>query len=252
MKRIFCLSFVAVSLLSSTVYADDVEDTQSSAIETDSIDSVATEPAAIVYAPSVVRPTANRAEIQDSFAVVEESGWRTGIALHAGVGPAVDLRDPCFGYSARFGAEFHEKYWGLGLEVTWYTQWSTASASSPNHRHGFADETSNSGLMLLAHGYLPTSDHFVASIGAGLGFGARYEYFSDAPEIKRATMAMDPSWLVRVQTGAMWLVTDRFTLGFDVELNLGNYWSELPRWDSDDELDISLGAILTFSYQFYL
>ena len=67
MKRIFCLSFVAVSLLSSTVYADDVEDTQSSAIETDSIDSVATEPAAIVYAPSVVRPTANRAEIQDSF-----------------------------------------------------------------------------------------------------------------------------------------------------------------------------------------
>ena len=176
--------------------------------------------------------------------------------VNVSAGPAADLRDPCFGYSASIGAGYHEKYWGARVDVTWNTLWSTASANRPNHRHGFADKTSNSGLMLLVHGYLPTSKRFIISLGAGIGLGARYENFSDAPEIDRTTLSMDPSWLARFETGALWIVgdfintSDFFTIGFNMELNLGGYHlSELPRWLSDDEMDISLGFILTVSYQ---
>ena len=244
MKRIFCLSLAAASLLASTAYADDIEDSQNSAIEPAVVESAAVESAAVESAPAV-----NEIHSSDPAIPVRQYGWGRALAVYVGVGPAVDLRDPCYGYSARIGAEYHEKFWGLGPEVTWNTLWSTASPSRPNHRHGNADKTSNSGLILLAHGYLPTSNKFVVSLGAGIGLGVRYEDFSDASKTDRTQSSMDPSWLARFETGALWFVTGHFTIGFDLELNLGNYWSELPRWYSDDELDISLGAILTFSYQ---
>lgn len=229
MKRLLCSCVVIASLASATVYADDT------ASPTD----------------DVLSNASTEAEIKDTSDPVLASGWKMGIGVNLGVGPAIDLLDPCYGYSARIGANLHDKYWGIGLEVTWNTVWSTASAGGRNHRHTFADKTSNSGLLLTVSGYLPTSNHFVISLTAGAGLGVRYENFSAAPRKDRTTGTMDPSWLVRVQTGAMWLVTDNFTIGFDMEVNFGNYWSELPRWSSDDKLDISLGAILTFSYQFF-
>ncbi len=252
MKRLFCLTLAAATILSSTAYAEDIEESQNSASEPAMVDSEAVDSDVVESAPAV-----DEAPNSEKF-VSTRDGWGPGIAVNVGVGPAVDLRDPCYGYSARVGAEYHDRYWGLGLEVTWNTLWSTAPASRPYHRHGFADKTSNSGLMLLVHGYLPTSKRFIISLGAGIGLGARYENFSDAPEIDRTTLSMDPSWLARFETGATWIVShffaasDYLAIGFNLELNLGNYWSELPRWETDDEMDISLGAILTFSYQSFL
>ncbi len=258
MKRIFCLSLAAASLLATTAYADDIEDSQNSAIEPAAVESEAVESEAVeseAVESEAVEPAPAASEVRASgFSIpARQYGWGQALAVYVGVGPAADMLDPCYGYSARIGVEYHEKYWGIGLEVTWNTVWSTASGSRPNHRRDFADKTSNSGIMLFGHGYLPTSERFVLSLGAGIGFvGARYEDFSDNPEEKRTSSMMDGSWLAQFQTGAMWLVTDHITLGFDLELNLGNYWSELPRWNSDDEMDISLGAIFTFSYQFFI
>ena len=226
MKRLFCTCIAAASLLSATAYAGDS-----------------------IYAPE--SEFGSSSDEYETIVVPYETGWRPAFSVKAGVGPAIDLRDPCFGYSARFGIDFHAKYWGVGLEVTWNTVWSNASPSRPYLRRDFADKTSNSGLIVLGHGYLPTSDRFILSLGAGIGLGARYEDFSDNPEEKRNAKMMDASWLARIQTGALWLVTDNFTVGFDIEFNFGNYLSELPRWNSDDALDISLAGILTFSYQFF-
>ncbi|MBO4349558.1 MAG: hypothetical protein J6A01_01245 [Proteobacteria bacterium] len=241
MKRLFCSCIAAASLLSATAYADDIAEPQRINLDMESTEE---EPEDVAQE--------DISDSEDITVSVYESGWTTGLGINLGLGPAIDLLDPCSGYSARIGLDIHAKYWGIGLEVTWNTVWSTASASRPFHRHDFADETSNSGLMLLVKGFLPTSDSFVMSLGAGIGLGARYEDFSDNPEDVHTSSMMDASWLARFQTGAMWLVADCLTLGFDLELNLGNYWSKLPRWNSDDKLDISLGAILTFSYQLFL
>lgn len=249
MKRLFSLSIAAAALLSlsATTYADEI-----AAPEKISLDEIESEESEQEEYDEPEEDELEDNEQEDISYPEYEPGWTTGIGFNLGIGPAIDMLDPCLGYSARVGLDLHAKYWGIGLEVTWNTVWSTASPSRPNHRRDFADKTSNSGLMLLIHGYLPTSDYFVMSLGAGIGLGARYEDFSDNPEEKRTSGMMDASWLARVQTGAKWLVTDCLTLGFDLELNLGNYWSKLPRWNSDDKLDISVGAILTFSYQLFL
>ena len=276
-----CLAAVTLlfgSLVSSLSFADDIaSSTNDTTIESEVNEAIASDyqDTSEVLETSEVSSASDAANFKNNdLTEFRNTRWGKGISIRAGVGPAMDLLDPCVGYSARIGFDIHDKYWGVGLDVAWNTVWSTAEGSRPNHRIDFADKTSNSGLMLIAHGYLPTSDHFIISLGAGIGFGARYEDFTDnaegprhldewsdtyksnhenkSIEDYRKSGMMDVSWLARFDVGAMWLVTDNLTIGFDMELNLGNYWSELPRWNSDDEMDISLGAILTFSYQFFM
>lgn len=249
MKRLFSLCIAAAALLSlsAAAYADETV-----APEKISLDNAKLDENELKEYKAPDKYELGEYEQKNTSYPVHVSGWKLGLGINLGVGPAMDMLDPCFGYSARMGIDIHAEYWGVGFEVTWNTVWTTASPSRPNHRRDFADETSNSGVILIVHGYLPTSKHMVMSLGAGIGLGVRYEDFSDSPEEERTAHMMDGSWLARFQTGAKWLMTDCFTLGFDLELNLGNYWSELSRWNSDDKMDISLGAILTFSYQIFI
>ena len=176
---------------------------------------------------------------------IAESGWRDGMGFYAGIGSASDLLDAANGYSARIGLDVHWKYIGIGLEVTWNMLWASDSTKRADHRD-VATRTTNSGLLGMVHGYIPISNHFVATLGAGLGLGQRYELIFSDYDIKES----DTSWLARLQGGVFWLFDNHLTLGLDLEFNFGGYTEPKGVWWSDKENDISLGLALTVSYQY--
>lgn len=174
----------------------------------------------------------------------DETGWRSGIGFLGGIGPAFDLQDSAAGYSARLGLDLHWKYLGLGIEVTWNTLWATVDTKRAAHRN-VSYRTTNSGILLIAHGYIPTTDTFVITLGAGVGLGQRYEKIFSNEEIEEE----DSSWLARLETGGLWLFDNNLTLGLAIELNFGGYPDPREVWWSDRKDDISLGLVVTISYQ---
>ena len=177
-----------------------------------------------------------------------QTGWRSGLSPYAGVGPAFDLRDDATGYSARIGLDVHWNYIGIGLDVTWNMIWAANGAKRSDHNN-VAYRTTNSGLLAMLNGYIPLTDHFIVKLGAGVGLGKRYEItFSDIQDEK--FNSEDTSWLARLQAGMFWLFDTNFTLGLDMEFNFGGYTDPHEVWWSDKEDDISLGLVLTVSYQY--
>lgn len=169
--------------------------------------------------------------------------WGKGFDLYLGVGPAIDLRDPAAGYSARIGLDVHSRYVGIGLEVTVNMLWATNGSKRSDH-NDTAYRATNSGLLLIGRGYIPTSDHLVLSLGAAIGVGKRYEkIFSD-----RRWKIDDSSWLARLQIGGLWLFDNNLSLGLDFEFNFGNYFSYKEKYWSDCEYDASLGIVINLNY----
>ncbi|MBO4351039.1 MAG: hypothetical protein J6A01_08855 [Proteobacteria bacterium] len=177
-----------------------------------------------------------------------QTGWRSGLAPYIGIGPAFDMLDDATGYSARIGFDMHWKYIGIGLEVTWNMIWAKDGTKRSDH-NDIAYRTTNSGLLALLNGYIPLTDHFIIKLGAGIGLGKRYEItFSDLQA--DYFNSEDSSWLARLQAGMFWLFDSNFTLGLDMEFNFGGYTDPGAVWWSDKEDDISLGLVLTLSYQY--
>ena len=212
-------------------------------------DPVSVQPQAgytVTVVESPVSPDQPILNTVDSRNVANDQIWGKGFGLFVGIGPAVDLRDPAVGYSSRIGINVHGDYWGLGFEVTWNTVWLAEPAKRIDNQDA-AYKVTNSGLLLSLDGYAPINNHFVFRGGAAIGVGRRYEtIFSDYPNLEES----GSSWLTRFRAGAFYLFDSHFTVGLDLELNLGNYTDEDYRWWSDCEMDVSLGVILHASYQF--
>ncbi len=174
--------------------------------------------------------------------------------IYTGVGPAFDLRDPAYGYSAKIGMGFHDQYFGVGVEVSWNTLWSACGTKRSDH-NDTAYRATNSGVMIMMHGFVPLgygfipgTDQLSVKLGAGLGLGWRYEsIFSDIDK-----KVSDGSWLARLQAGVVWRFDNGFTVGADMEFNFGNYVYTDKNYWSDDVTDISLGLVLTVSHQWFM
>ena len=203
-------------------------------------------PIVIAVPPNEVAEAAQDNEESDEIAP-QSTGWRQGVGLYLGIGPAFDLRDPAAGYSARIGVDLRfSKYVSIGFEVTWNMLWATVSTKHTDIEDVDYRNT-NSGFSLMLHGYIPATEHFIVTLGGGVGLGRRYEIaFSD---IK--SNADGPSWLARLQVGGMWLFDNQLTVGLDLESNFGNYISTRGMWWSDTSDEISLGLVCSISYQFF-
>lgn len=181
----------------------------------------------------------------DKVSSTTDEIWKSGFDLYLGIGPAFDLRDPAAGYSARVGLDYHGRYLGIGLDVTWNMLWATEPATRADNQD-MSYRVTSSGLLLFLNGYIPATRQFIVKLGGGIGVGRRYEIiFSNNDREESGS-----SWLARVQAGGFYLFENHITLGFDLELNFNNYTYAYERWWSDCEIDVSLGVVLTFSYQF--
>lgn len=184
------------------------------------------------------------AQSDESSISIESAGWQKAVGLVAGVGPAFDLRDPALGYSAKVGFDFHGKYVGVGFEVDWDMIWSVKETKRSDNRD--ADfRTTYTALLLVLNGYLPASDKMVFKLGMGAGLGRIYDkVFSDKHINEDGT-----SWMARANVGAFWVLYENVTLGMDLEFNLGNYTDLSSVCWTDDKLNLSMGLVMTVSYQ---
>ena len=208
------------------------------------------QPAPNDYVVTVVESPAPQEQVilhsVDSKDPAKDVIWGKGFGLFFGIGPAIDLRDPAVGYSSRIGIDVHAEYWGLGLEVTWNSIWMAESARRIDNQDA-AYKVTNSGLLLSLDGYAPINNHFIFKGGGAIGVGRRYEtIFSDYPNLRES----GSSWLARLRAGAFYIFDSHFTVGLDIEFNLGNYTDDEYKWWSDGKMDVSLGIILHASYQF--
>ena len=247
MKKLF--TCIAASLLwTGTAFGQETADapaeTGSLIIEEASIQPAELQP---VPEPAAPNPSINSA-------IQKPQKGSDVFEIYAGVGPAFDLRDPAYGYSAKIGMGFHDKYFGVGAEVSWNTQWSACGTKRSDH-NDTAYRATNSGVMAMMHGFIPLgygfipgTDRLSLKLGAGIGLGWRYEsIFSDIDK-----KVSDGSWLARLQAGVVWQFDNDFTVGADMEFNFGNYVYTDKNYWSDDVTDISLGLVLTVSYQWFM
>ena len=271
MKTLFAICTTAALLLSGAAFAqdsieqNDINAEQPVAIEQNADASQTVEPGADAVEPdaAVVESGADAVEpesapvsdaviqteppaseeISQETPAVDASKW-VGFWFYGGIGPAFDLHDPAYGYSARVGLDIHHTYFGFGFEVSWNMIWAANGTKRSDH-NDTAYRATNSAFLLMGHGYIPATDHLVILLGAGIGLGKRYEkIFSDYNKKNS-----DASWLARLQAGVVWLCDNKMTFGFDAEFNFGNYLYKDKNWWSDEVEDVSLGLVFTVGYQ---
>ena len=171
-----------------------------------------------------------------------------GFHLYGGAGPSFEMRDPAYGYSATVGFNFYWKYFGIELDIAWYSHWAEDTKRSDHNDTSYF--LTNTAGLLMGHGYIPASDHFVVKLGAGIGVGQQYaRVFSDQDITESGT-----AWMARLQVGMLYLFDNHATIGFDVQFHFGEYVEvPLPRpyW-RDHEQDRSVALVIMGGFDFVM
>lgn len=145
-------------------------------------------------------------------------GWNTGFKFYFGLGPALDMKEIEFGYSARLGLDVHINYFGIGLEVTWYMIWGT-NAQKVSELFSKAYRKTNSSFILILNGYIPVNDNFLFSLGGGAGLGRRYVTVYADDKVRDSGV----SWLARAQVGFVWRCDNDLFIAIDFAFDFGNF-----------------------------
>lgn len=172
--------------------------------------------------------------------------WQNGLGFYLGGGGQGFVNAPG-GYTAYFGCDFHLEYVGLGLEISWNTLWASEDKTKRELHSHTPYKTTNSGLLLAVHGYLPTIAQFIFTAEAAIGLGVRYDKtFSDSS----AGNYNGGSWISHIALGGFYLFDCNLTLGFQFDINIGNFLPNERRW-SDEKTDYEVGISLHLSYQLF-
>ena len=179
-------------------------------------------------------------------AIQKDFPSRLGFYVYGGIGPAFDLLDESYGYSATISATFHFWYLGLGIDIAWNMLWAGDTKRTDHNDMQYF--VTNSAGLFMGHGYIPVGDHFVITLGAGVGLGHQYATVFSDQDVKEH----DISWLARVQLGGFYRFENQMLVGLDVVFNFGDYFDIFFQYWDDNKQDRSIGLVFTVGYDFVM